>query len=123
MSALAAVPIRSLPDVWAAPARGLPWCDCGQDHQLTEDDATWCAEDLLGSLPERLTHAQVIATFVEVWKLESVCRFFTLRVEDAALEVNGAVADDYPLPIGLGIVKAFCDSWCGCPDEACNRKE
>lgn len=50
---------------------------------------TWTARDLLGGLPDRLTHAPVVAVAAEGWQLESVCRFFTLRVEDAAVEVNG----------------------------------
>ncbi|WP_159601163.1 hypothetical protein [Agromyces humi] len=48
-----------------------------------------------------------------------VCRFFTLQVEDAAVRVNGECADDYSLPVGIAIVKDFCDRWNGCPEEAC----
>jgi len=90
------------------------WCDCGQDHQLNEDDVACQAEDLRGDLPEWLTHAQVIAVAAELWQLKSVCRFFTTRAEDAARLVNSEVAD-YPLPEALAIVKAFTDPWCGAP--------
>lgn len=45
------IPVRSLPDLWAAPTRGIPWCDCGLDHQLTEDDVTLAARDALGGCP------------------------------------------------------------------------
>jgi len=37
-----------------------------------------------------------------------ICRFFTLRVEDAAEYVNGACEDDYPRAVGPAIVKRFC---------------
>lgn len=48
-----------------------------------------------------------------------MCRFFTLRVEDAARAVAGEVAAEYPLGIGLAIVKAFSYRWQGCPEEGC----
>lgn len=115
-----AMPVRSLPDVWAAPSRGIPWCDCDDETQpLTEDMVRWFAWSLYGDLPDRLTHAQVVATAAEVWQVDQVCRFFTLRVEDAARDVAGTVAVDYPVRVALAIVKMFSDRWNGCPEGAC----
>lgn len=112
-------PARSLPDVWAEPSRGMPWCDCGDHDPLTEAMVEWFAWSLYGDLPDRLTHAQVVATAAEVWQVEKVCRFFTLRVEDAAQYVAGSVAVDYPVRVAFTVVKAFSDRWNGCPAEAC----
>lgn len=112
-------PVRSLPDVWAAPSRGIPWCDCGDDDPLTESMVRWFAESLSVDLPDRLTHAQVLVIAAEVWQLENVCRFFTLGVEVAAREVYGQTCAAYPTPVGLAIVKAFSDAWNGCPERAC----
>ena len=50
----------------------------------------------------------------------SVCRFFTLAIEEAAIRVWGEVADEYPLEVGLAIVKNFSDRWNGCPTEGCD---
>ena len=113
--------VRALPDVWERTARGVPWCDCGEDHPLTREAVEWATESLYGLLPDRLTHPQVVAVAAEVWALAEVCRFFTLQVEDAALDVNGSVETDYPLPVGLAIVKAFSDAWNGCPEEQCHH--
>lgn len=110
-------PIRSLPDVWAEPSRGIPWCDCGDDDPLTEPMVEWFAWSLYGDLPDRLTHAQVVAIAAEVWQVESLCRFFTLGVEDAACDLAGSVAVDYPIRVALAIVKAFSDAWNGCPED------
>lgn len=112
-------PVRSLPAVWAAPSRGIPWCDCGDDDPLTEGMVEWFAWSLYGEIPNRLAHAQVVAIAAEVWQLGNVCRFFTLGVEDAAVDVNGQTCADYPTPVGLAIVKAFSDAWNGCPEAAC----
>lgn len=113
------MPVRSLPDLWAAPSRGIPWCDCGDNDPLTEAIVEWFAWSLYGDLPERLTHAQVVAIAAEVWQLGSVCRFFTLGVEDAARWVHGQTCAGYPTRTGLAIVKAFSDAWNGCPEAAC----
>lgn len=116
------MPVRSIPDVWAAPSRGMPWCDCGEEPEpLTESTVHWFAQSLYGDLPERLTHAQVVDIAAEVWQMEDVCRFFTLGVEDAARGAAGAVAVavDYPARVALAIVKVFSDRWNGCPEKAC----
>lgn len=110
----------AIPDVWDGPATGLPWCDCGDDHPLTEATVSEVAVDLYGDLPDRLTHAQVVAVACEVWLLEQPCRFLLMQVEDAAKDVNGTVAADYPVRVGLAIVKRFSDRWNGCPEEACS---
>lgn len=112
---------KPLPDVWERRAVGLPWCDCGEDHPLTRESVEWAVESLYGHLPDRLTHPQVVAVAAEVWQMESVCRFFTLQVEDAARDVNGSVEPDYPAGVGLAIVKAFSDAWNGCPEEQCRH--
>lgn len=70
-------------------------------------------------LPDRLTHAQVVDIAAEVWQVESLCRFFTLGLEDAARDVAGTVAVDYPVRVALAIVKVFSNRWNGCPEKGC----
>lgn len=109
----------TLPDVWEAPATGLPWCDCGDDHSLTEDFVTNLAGELFDGIPERLTHEQVVAITCDVWLVENPCRFRFMQVEDAAEDVNGTVAEDYTFRVGFAVVKRFSDKWNGCPQDAC----
>ncbi len=98
------------PDVWADPRR--PSLDQALDAVFR----------VIGQRePDRLTHPQVVAIARTFFHYTWVCRFFTMQVEDAAERVNGACADDYPLPVGLAIVKDFCNRWNGCPEEACRR--
>ena len=110
-----------MPDVWHERATGMEWCDCGDHCPLTKRIITDSAEDLLDEcpLPDRITHRQVIRIAMDVWNYVSVCRFFTLAIEEAAIRVNGAVADDYPMNVGLAIIKAFSNRWNGCPTEDC----
>lgn len=112
-------PARSLPDVWGSPSNGIRWCGCGDDDPLTEAMVEWFAWSLYGDLPDLLTHAQVVDIAAEVWQVEDACGFFTLGVEDAARDVAGTVAVDYPLRVALAIVKVFSDRWNGCPENAC----
>lgn len=107
------------PDVWSEPEEGTPWCDCGDEHSLDRDVLAAMFEQAYGPVGERITHLRVIELAAYAWRYVSVCAFFTGRVADAATEVNGAVAEDYPFEIGLAIVKRFSDTWHGCPDEGC----
>jgi len=70
--------------------------------------------------PVRLTHRQVTRIAMAVWGYVEICRFFTLAIEDAAICVHGCVEPDYPLETGLAIVKAFSNTWQGCPTEVCD---
>ena len=113
--------LPSLPEIWREKATGLEWCDCGCHHPLTKTIVTEFARDVLGlHLPKWVTHRQVILIAMQVWNYISVCRFFTMAIEDAAVRVNGCVAPVYSLEIGLAIVKAFSDRWNGCPTENCD---
>jgi hypothetical protein len=120
-AAPAANPIRVVPDVWNEPATGLEWCDCGKHHPLTRSHILGVAWDLFGDdLPERITHREVIRITMDVWNYASVCRFFTMAMEDSARRVHGEVAADYPLETGLAIVKDFSNHWNGCPTKDCD---
>jgi len=113
-------PAWVIPDVWHEEATGLEWCDCGDHCPLTRRFIATIADNVCGQAsPERITHPQVIAIAKNVWAYESVCRFFTMAIEDAAVRVNGTVAKDYPREVGLEIVKAFSNRWNGCPEEGC----
>ena len=117
----AMTPTRVIPDVWNEPATGLEWCDCGCHHPLTRQIVEEAAEDVLGQdLPDRITHRQVIRVAMQVWAYASVCRFFTLAIEDAAVRVHGEVSADYPLEVGLSIAKDFSNRWNGCPTKDCD---
>lgn len=109
----------TIPDVWTEAPSGTTWCDCGGDHALDHERIESFARDLFGGLPDRITHPGVIALAAEVWNYIAICEFFTGRVADAATDVNGEVAADYPLTVGLAIVKRFSDRWNGCPMENC----
>ncbi len=113
-------PTAPLTEIWAAPARGTQWCDCGSDHPLTRDRVLeFCLTDAHASV---ITHPQVVRTAMEVWNYATVCRFFHLAVQAAAGAVHGAVAEEYPFETGLAIVKAFSDAWNGCPEELCDEQ-
>ena len=114
-------PTRVVPDVWKEPATGMEWCDCGCHHPLTRRIVKDAARDVIGEdLPGQITHRQVIRVAMEVWRYASVCRFFTLAVEEAAVRVHGEVAAEYPMPVGLAIVKEFSNHWNGCPTKDCD---
>ncbi|MCL1837966.1 MAG: hypothetical protein FWG47_01435 [Propionibacteriaceae bacterium] len=114
-------PTRVIPDVWSEPATGLEWCDCGDHHPLTRDTVEEATLFVTGEyLPDTITHRQVILIAMDVWNYVSVCRFFTLAMEDAAVRVWGEVAAEYPLDAGLVIVKTFSDRWNGCPTIGCD---
>jgi len=116
-----APPAWVMPDVWHEKATGMPWCECGDDCPLTLRYIATCADNVVGKAgANRMTHKQVILTAMDVWAYSSVCRFFTMAIEDAAVRVNGEVAEDYPKHVGLVIVKGFSNKWNGCPEQACN---
>jgi len=111
-----------MPDVWHETPTGMEWCDCGCHCPLTKAIVREFARDVLGEhLPARITHGQVVLVAMQLWQVLRACRFFTMAVEDAAVHVNGTVAPDYPLDIGLAVVKAFSNRWNGCPEEACRE--
>jgi len=109
----------AIPDVWHERAIGLEWCDCGDHCPLTKAVITTSAKNVLGGLPEHITHQQVVAIAQDVWAYESICRFFTMAIEQAAIRICGQTQPDYPLETGLAIVKAFSNRWNGCPEEGC----
>jgi hypothetical protein len=112
-------PARVIPDVWGLPSSGIGWCDCGEHHQLTREVVALNVAAACGGLPVRITHRRVVQAAARLWRYESVCRFFTMAVEDAAKRVNGQIDDTYPVEVGLAIVKDFSDRWAGCPAEVC----
>lgn len=104
-------------DPFTQPSKGTPWCDCGQNHQLTRPLLPSVIEDLYGELRDRLLHSEIIDIAAYLWQYVSVCAFFTGSVDDAARRINGTVAPDYPLNVGCAILQEFCNHWSGCPDE------
>lgn len=111
------------PDVWTIPGTGQEWCDCGQDHQITRDEvaALYAAAGLTSG--DRVPHRVVVRVTQDLWKLQSVCRFFHLNLEDAARTVAGDVQASYPLPDAIDITGLFTKTWQGCPEENCTPSE
>lgn len=109
----------TVPDVWDEPATGTEWCDCGDHHDLDADRIRQMTATLYGHLPDHITHRGIIAVAAHVWSYVLVCEFFTGRIRDAAIDVNGSVEAQYPLDVGMSIVKRFSNRWNGCPMEDC----
>lgn len=106
-------------DAWDMPSRGIKWCDCGEDHELTEDFVFNTLIDI-GLQPTRmLTHPELIELTAAVWNYEEVCRFFELAVEESAKAIHGGVDEFYPLRHTLQIVGYFSKAWQGCPEADC----
>lgn len=106
-------------DAWDMPSRGIKWCDCGEDHELTEDFVFNTLIDI-GLQPTRmLTHTELIELTAAVWNYEEVCRFFELAVEESAKAIHGGVDEFYPLRHTLQIVGYFSKTWQGCPEADC----
>lgn len=109
-----------IPDVWEMPTQGVEWCDCGENHQLTPDHVRAVIRATLGSMPEEsITHVQVCAVIMELWRYISVCQFFHDQVNLSAKAMYGSVAKEYPIKIGMEIIAHFSKHWHGCPQEAC----
>lgn len=106
-------------EVWTEATAGTPWCDCGAEHDLSENAVREAAEMLFGPLGTWLTHRQVVLLTMDLWQYESVCRFFLDAVDASAAAVHGHVAKRYPTPTGLSIVGHFSRRWNGCPEELC----
>lgn len=105
--------------VWSMPNRGIVWCDCGQEHELTEEFVFGTLVEI-GLQPSRmLTHQELVELTAAVWNYDEVCRFFELAVEDAARMIHGKVDTRYPLEHSLPIVGYFSKTWQGCPEEDC----
>ena len=106
------------PDVWDLPGTGMAWCDCGESHSLSRDDVAPCRP---GGPPRgrRVRHREVVRVTQALWGYWWVCRFFHLKVEDAAVAVSGAVRTSYPLDDAIDITGLFTQTWQGCPEEAC----
>lgn len=111
---------QPVPDPFAQPSTGTPWCDCGAGHQLTRSRLYSVIAELYGQVPDRIRHIEIIDIAAYLWQYVSVCEFFTGCVADAATQINGEVAADYPLDIGCAILRQFCNHWSGCPDEGCD---
>jgi len=112
---------ESFEDVWSMPNRGLAWCDCGDDHELTEDFVFKTLIEI-GLEPSRmLTHEELTELTAAVWMHDEVCRFFELAVNEAAKAIHGGVDEIYPLRHTLEIVGYFSKTWQGCPEEDCRR--
>lgn len=107
-------------DVWSMPRTGMVWCECSEDHELTEEFVFKTLMEM-GLYPGRnLSHSEVVELTAAVWNYDEVCRFFELAVEEAAQQVHGQIDSTYPLEHSLAIVGYFSKKWQGCPDEACS---
>ena len=107
----------SVTDVWEQESEGLEWSDCGH-RPLTVELLMATAEDVVAvPVPQHLRHSDVAAILKELWGLRTVCHYFQMALETAALRVNETFADAYELDIALAIAKDFSDRWDGCPDE------
>lgn len=110
---------QAKPSIEDMPDTGLQWCDCGSDHQLQRDDITQMASDLGIEPRATITHQQLVRLTMETWNYAEVCRFFHLQLNDAAKNVHGSTAAQYPYDDGIDIVGYFSKKWQGCPEEVC----
>lgn len=107
----------SVADIWEQESEGLEWSDCGH-RPLTVELLMAIAEEVVAvPVPHRLRHSEVAGILKELWGLRTVCHYFRMALETAALRVNVTVDASYELPAALAIAKDFSDHWDGCPDE------
>ena len=90
-------------------------CDC--DHDV--DGKILSEYQVFGVSSGRVPHDLVVEVTQNVWGYEEICRFFDMRVEDAAKMVAGAVQPDYPFADAVAITTEFTETWQGCPEEGC----
>ena len=106
-------------DVWSVPSRGITWCDCGADHELTEEHVFNTLIDIGLNPAHMLTHSELVELTAEVWSYDEVCRFFHLALEESAQRIHGGIDERYPLREALSIVGYFSKTWQGCPEADC----
>lgn len=107
----------SVADIWEQESEGLEWSDCGH-RPLTVELLMAIAEEVVAvPVPHHLRHSDLAAILKELWGLRTVCHYFRMALETAALRVNVTVDASYELPAALAIAKDFSDHWDGCPDE------
>ena len=107
------------PDIWNLPGSGMAWCECGENHSLPRQDVTHRYRSAGFRPGRRVPHRTVVRATQELWRYEWVCRFFHLKVEDAAVAVTGAVRTSYLFDDAVDITGLFTQTWQGCPEEAC----
>lgn len=112
------VPTR--PNVWEMPTTGIQWCDCGEDHEITQELIAEEMREILGSVGEYISHKEVCFVLMKLWRYVSVCAFFHDQVKNSAKIVNGEVAAQYRVAIAEEIIAHFSKTWNGCPEESCN---
>lgn len=108
------------PDVWGMPTTGIPWCDHPDDHVPYRPDvvALYRGRE---SADGRVPHEVVVEVTRELWGYEWVCRFFQLKVEEAARAIVGAVLPSYQVRDAIDITGFFSKRWQGCPQQACQE--
>lgn len=60
-------------------------------------------------MPQHLRQSDVTNILNELWGLRTVCHYFRMALETAALRVNVTVDASYELPVALAIAKGFSD--------------
>ena len=70
-----------------------------------------------------MRHTTVVRVTQALWGYEWVCRFFHLKVEDAAVAVAGAVRRTYRFEDAIDITGLFTQTWQGCPEQSCEQVE
>lgn len=104
-------------EVWEQESEGLEWSGCGH-RPLTVELLMAIAEEVVAvPVPQHVRHSDLTAILKALWGLRTVCHYFRMALETAALRVNETVAGEYELDVALAIVKDFSDRWDGCPDE------
>lgn len=96
---------------------GIDLYACGCDHDV--DSKIREEYVVFGRSNGRVPHDEVVEVTQNVWGYEEICRFFDMRVEDAAKTVAGAVQPDYPFAQAVAITAEFTKTWQGCPEESC----
>lgn len=106
--------------VWAMPATGMRWCECGEGHELNRE-IIWSISRELGLERRReLSYAELFELVMEVWRYDEVCSFFRMAVDDAIDRVYGRHARRYPMVSALDIIGYFSKRWQGCPEFDCD---
>lgn len=70
--------------------------------------------------PERLTFDQMVQVAADVWELDEVCDLFVDHLRSVSTELTGGVHDTYATPVAVTIIRAFTETWHGCPDQDWN---
>lgn len=67
--------------------------------------------------PERLTFDQMVHIAAEVWELDEVCDLFVDHLRRVSTDLTGGVHATYATPVAVTTIRAFTETWHGCPNQ------